>query len=89
MEVKHKRLECLGPMFKMEQKRIPKKCLRWDPPGNKDWTTKMILKKSIEGHLKEFALTWEEKLRIKAKDRASSGRKVAIFFFLFLNKTYL
>ncbi len=86
MEIKHKRLNCLGTMFKVEQKRIPKMCLRWNPPSNKDGKTKMTLRKSIEVHLIEIALTWEEKLRIKAKYRASCGREVAIFFFLFLKK---
>ena len=48
-EVKHRRLRWLGQMLRMEQKRIPKKGLRWNPPGKrKQGRPKMTLRKTFE-----------------------------------------
>ena len=49
-EVKHRRLRWLGHVFRMEQKRIPKKGLRWNPPGKrKQERQQIILRKTFEG----------------------------------------
>ncbi len=43
----------------MEQKRIPKKDLRWNPPGkSKQGRAKMTLRKTFEGDSKKMELTW-------------------------------
>ena len=34
-EVEHRKLRWLGHMIRMEQKRIPKKGLRWNPSGER------------------------------------------------------
>ena len=52
-EVKHRRHKWLGHVLRMEQKRIPKKGLRWNPPGKtKQGRPKMTLRKTFEGDLK-------------------------------------
>ena len=58
-EVKHRRHRWLGHVLRMEQKRIPKKGLRWNPPGKrKQGRPKMTLRKTFEGYLKKMELTW-------------------------------
>ncbi len=53
-EVKHRRHRWLGHVLRMEQKRIPKKGLRWNPPGKrKQGRSKMTLRKTFEGDLKK------------------------------------
>ena len=43
----------LGHLLIMEQKRIPKKGLRWNPPGKRiQGRPKMTLRKTLEGDLK-------------------------------------
>ncbi len=55
----------------MEQKRIPKKGLRWNPPGKrKQGRPKMTLRKTFEGDLKKMSLIWGT-AESEAKDRIS------------------
>ena len=55
----------------MEQKRIPKKGLRWNPPGKrKQGRPKMTPRKTLEGDFKKMELKWETAER-EAKDRIS------------------
>ena len=55
----------------MEQKRIPEKGLRWNPPGKrKQGRPKMTLRKTCEGDLKKMELTWGTAER-EAKERHS------------------
>ncbi len=57
-------------MLRMEQKRIPKKGLRWNPPGKrKQGRPKMTLRKTFEGDLKKMVLTWGT-AESEAKDRS-------------------
>ncbi len=61
-------------MLRMEQKRILKKGLRWNPPGKrKQGRPKIILRKTFEGHFKKTELTWgtaeSEKDRISWQKR--------------------
>ena len=56
---KHRRLRWLGQVLKMEQKRIPKKGLRWNPPD-----------KRKQGVFKKMELTWGT-AESEAKDRNS------------------
>ncbi len=59
-EVKHRRLRWLGHVPRMEQKRFPKKGLRWNPSGKrKQGRPKMTMRKTFEGVLKKIELTWE------------------------------
>ncbi len=61
-EVKHRRQRCLGNVLRMEQKRIPKKGLRWNsesPGKRKQGRPKMTLRKTFEGDFKKMELTWE------------------------------
>ncbi len=53
-EVKHRMHRWLGHVFRMEQKRISKKCLTWNPQG------KAINdpKKAFEGDFKKMEVTW-------------------------------
>ena len=45
----------LGILFRMEQKRIPKKGLRWNPSGKrKQGRPKMTLRNPFEGDLKRW-----------------------------------
>ena len=61
----------LGHVLRMEQKRIPKMGLRWNPPGKmKQGRPKMTLRKTFEGDLNKMELTWETTER-EAKDRRS------------------
>ncbi len=54
----------------MDQKRIPKKGLRWNPPGKrKQGRPKMTLRKTFEGDLKKMHLTWGTAAS-EAKDRS-------------------
>ncbi len=47
-EVKHERHRWLGHVLRMEQKRIPKKGLRWNPKGKrKQARPKMTLRKTF------------------------------------------
>ncbi|MCP4055117.1 MAG: hypothetical protein GY739_19160 [Mesoflavibacter sp.] len=70
-EVKQRRLRWLGHVLRMEQKRNPKKCLRWNPPGKrKQGRPKMTLRKTFEGDLKRMELTWGTAEK-EAKDRSS------------------
>ena len=41
----------------MEQKKIPEKGLRWNPPGNRK-QGRQIMSKTFEGDLKKMKLTW-------------------------------
>ncbi len=51
-EVKHRRHR--WHVLRMEQKRIPKKGLRWNPPGKrKQGRPKMTLRKTLEENLKK------------------------------------
>ena len=70
-EVKHRRHRWLGHVHRMEQKRIPKKGLRWNPPSKrKQGRPKMTLRKNFEGDLKKMELTWGTAER-EAKERHS------------------
>ncbi len=61
----------------MKQKRIPKKGLRWNPPGKRKQTRpKMTLRKTFEGDLKKMELTWETAER-DAKERHSGRKRVS------------
>ena len=58
-------------VLRMEQKRIPKKGLRRNPPGKrKRGRPKMTLRKTFDGDLKRMELTWGTAER-EAKDRRS------------------
>ena len=58
-EVKHRRHRWLGHVLRMVQKRIPKKGLRWNPPGQrKQGRPKMTLRNFFEGDLKKRERTW-------------------------------
>ena len=58
-------------VIRIEQKRIPKKGLRWNPPGKrKQGRLKMTLGKIFEGDFKKIALTWGTAER-EAKERHS------------------
>ena len=70
-DVKHRRNRWLGHVLRMEQKRSPKKGLRWNPPGKrKQERLKMTLRKTFEGDLKKMELTWGT-AESEAKDRKS------------------
>ncbi len=70
-EVKHGKYRWLRHMLRMEQKRIPKKGLRWNPAGErKQGRSKITLRKTFEGELKMMELTWGTAER-EAKDRIS------------------
>ncbi len=57
-EVKHRRHRWLGHVLRTEHKRIPKKGLRWNPPGKrKQGKPKMTLRKTFEGDFKRMELT--------------------------------
>ena len=46
-------------MLRMDQKRIPKKGLRWNPPGKrKQGRPKITLRKTFKGDFKKMELTW-------------------------------
>ncbi len=50
----------------MEQKRIPKKGLKWNPPGKrKQGRPKMTLRKTFEGDFKKMELTRNGRERSK------------------------
>ena len=69
-EVKHRRHRWVGHVLRMEQIRIPKKGLRWNPPGKrKQGRPKMTLRKTFEGDLKKMELTWGT-AESEAKDRS-------------------
>ncbi len=54
-ELKHRELRWPGHVFRMEQKRISKKCLRWNPPDKrKQGRPKMTLRKNFQGDLKKM-----------------------------------
>ncbi len=58
-EVNHRGYRWLGNVLRMEQKRIPKMGLRWNPPGKrKQGRPKMTLRKTFEGEFKKMELTW-------------------------------
>ncbi len=63
-------------MLRMEQKRIPKKDLRWNAPGKrKQGRPKMALRKTFEGDSKKMEQTWgtaerEAKARISWRKRS-------------------
>ncbi len=66
-EAKHRRLRLIGQLLRMEQKMIPKKDLRWNPPGkSKQEGPKM----TFQGDLKKMELTWGTAKR-EAKERIS------------------
>ena len=70
-EVKHRRYMRLGHVLRMEQKKIPKKGLRWNPLSKrKQGRPKMTLRKTFEGDLKKMELTWGT-AESEAKDRNS------------------
>ncbi len=53
----------------MKQKRIPKKGLRWNPPGKrKQGRPKMTMRKTFESDFKKMELTWGTAER-EAKER--------------------
>ena len=57
-EVKHRRHRWLGHVLRMEQKRIPKKSLRWNHQGKKkQGRPKMIMRETSEGDFKKMELT--------------------------------
>ncbi len=64
-------------MLRIEQKRIPKKGLRWHPPGKrKQGRPKMTLRKGFEGHFKKVELSWgtaEREAKQKNSWRKRSG----------------
>ena len=61
-EVKHRKLRWLVHVFRMEQKRIPKKGLRQNSPvKRKQGRPKMTMRKDFEGDFKNMELTWGEK----------------------------
>ena len=69
-EVKHRRHRWLGHVLRMEQKKISKKGLRWNPPDKrKQKRPKMTLRKTFEGDLKKMSLTWGT-AESEAKDRS-------------------
>ncbi len=71
-EVKHRRLRWLGHVLRMEQKRIPKKGLRWNPPvKRKQGRPKMTLRKTFKGDLKQMELTWGTARERVAKEKIS------------------
>ncbi len=75
-EVKHRRHRWLGHVLRMEQKRIPKKGLRWNPPGKrKQGRPKMTLRKTFENDLKRMGLTWGM-AENEAKDRPSWRERI-------------
>ena len=56
-------------MLRMEQKRIPKKGLRWNPSGKrKQGRTKMTLRKTFEGDFKKMELTWKRPREKQKRD---------------------
>ncbi len=56
---------------------IPKKVLRWNPPGKrKQGRLKMTLRKAFEGDLKKMELTWGTAER-EAKRDIHGGKGVA------------
>ncbi len=56
-------------MLRIEKRRIPKKGLRWNPPGKrKQGRQKMTLRKTFQGDLKTMELTWGTAER-EAKDK--------------------
>ena len=58
-------------MLRMEQKWIPKKGLRWNPPDiRKQGRPKITLRKTFQGDFKKMELTWRTAER-EAKDRHS------------------
>ena len=58
-------------LVEKEKKRIPKKGLRWNPPGKrKQDRLKMTLRKTFEGDLKKMELIWGT-AESEAKDRNS------------------
>ncbi len=58
-KVKQRRLRWLLHVLRIEQKRIPKKGLRYNPPGKrKHERPKMILRKTFGGDFKKMELTW-------------------------------
>ena len=60
----------------MEQKRIPKKGLRWNPPGKrKQGKPKMTLRKTFEKDFKKMELTWGTAER-ETKDRPSWRERI-------------
>ena len=62
-------------MLRMEQKRIPKKGVRWNPPGKrKQVRPKMTLRKTFEGDFKKMELTWGTAER-EAKERISRRKR--------------
>ncbi len=74
-EVKHRRHRWLGHMLRMEQKRIPKKGLRWNAPGKrKNGRPKKTLRKTFEGDFKKMELTWVTAER-EAKERYSQRKR--------------
>ena len=65
------RLRCLGHMLRIKQTRIPKKGLRWHPPGKrKQGRPKMNLRKTFKGDFKKMKLTCGTAER-EAKERIS------------------
>ncbi len=53
-EVKHRLHWWLGHVLRLEQKRIPKKGLRWNPPSKrKHGRPKMTLRRKLKGRLKK------------------------------------
>jgi len=78
-EVTNKRLRWLGHVFRMEQNRNPKKCLRWNPPGKRSkGRPKVTWRRSTETDLKKMGMSWGEAEHL-AKDRTSWRQRVAVF----------
>ncbi len=59
-EVKHRRHGWLGHVLRMEQKRVPKKDLRWNPPGK----AKNDPGKTFEGDFKKMGNCRERSKRV-------------------------
>ncbi len=74
-EIKHRRHRWRGHVLRMEQKRIPKKDLRWNPPGKRNHgRPKMTLRKTFKADLKTMKLTLGMAER-EAKDKISLRQK--------------
>ena len=101
-KLKHVRLRWLGHVLRIEQKRIPKKGLRWNYPGKwKQGRQKMTLRKTFEGVFKKIKVTRgtakrETKERISLRKRSGciilngkKQRKKKTQYIFFSHKTYI
>ena len=85
-EVKHRRHRWLGHVLRMDQKRIPKKGLRWNPPGKrKQRRPKMTLRKTFEGIFKKMELTWGTAEREANNKNQTNQLLIPYLYFSFSN----